>query len=237
MLERLNDLKPKDKITIICGIIILVAALFVVGTGFDKDYNIKPVMKVNSEKIKELMNKELGNNYTITIKETTNTKENKNIYYYDGRLKLYETTKSEYGYLEYNGKMYQMNGDTKELTKYNEELSFINNPFYDLDLIKEFTNNCEYEYVSENKAKCNIKLKDYLTYHNNKYATTYIGNDYNIIVEVTYSDKINSIVIDYSAFNKTVNLSDEKLIVNVTYRYNSNNFDIIYENYKDILES
>lgn len=236
MLERFSELSTKEKITLICGGIVLVTALFVMGTGFNNDLNIKPVNKVNNEQIKELMKKELGDNYTITIKETTGTRENKYIYYYDGKLKLYETSKSEYGYLEYNGKMYQMNGDTKELTKYNEKLTFMNNPYYDLELIKDFTDSCEYEYVSSNKAKCNIKLKDYLTYHNNKYGTTYVGNDNYIVINVTYKDKIASIEIDYSVFNKTVNLSDEKVIVNINFRYNANNFDIIYENYKDILE-
>lgn len=236
MLERFNELNSKEKLSLICGCIVLIAAIFVMGTGFNNEMNIKPVNKVNNEQIKELLNKELGDNYTITIKETTGTKENKYIFYYDGKLKLYETSKFEYGYLEYNGNMYQMNGDTKELIKYNEKLSFINNPYYDLDLIKDFTNSCEYEYVSSNKAKCNVKLNDYLTYHNNKYGTTYMGNDNDIIVNVTYNDKVNSIEIDYSAFNKTVNLSDEKVTINIAFRYNSNNFDIIYENYKDILE-
>ena len=179
---------------------------------------------------------ELGENYTVIINETTGETKNKHIYYYDGKLKLYETSKSEYGYLEYNGKMYQMNADTKELTIYDDKIPFMNNPYYDLELIKDFTNTCEYEFVSSNKAKCNIKLKDYLTYHNSKYGTTYIGNDNNIVIYVTYKDKINSIEIDYSVFNKTINLSDEKMLVEINFRYNTNNFDIIYENYKDILE-
>ncbi len=232
----LKNLNKKDKLTLICGLILLLAVLFVIGTGIDKDINIKPVNKVNNEQIKELLNQELGKNYTVIINETTGETKNKHIYYYDGKLKLYETSKSEYGYLEYNGKMYQMNADTKELTIYDDKIPFMNNPYYDLELIKDFTNTCEYEFVSSNKAKCNIKLKDYLTYHNNKYGTTYIGNDNNIVIYVTYKDKINSVEIDYSVFNKTINLSDEKMLVEINFRYNTNNFDIIYENYKDILE-
>lgn len=232
----LKNLNKKDKLTLICGLILLLAVLFVIGTGTDKDMNIKPVNKVNNEQIKEMLNQELGENYTVIINETTGETKNKHIYYYDGKLKLYETSKSEYGYLEYNGKMYQMNADTKELTIYDDKIPFMNNPYYDLELIKDFTNTCEYEFVSSNKAKCNIKLKDYLTYHNSKYGTTYIGNDNNIVIYVTYKDKINSIEIDYSVFNKTINLSDEKMLVEINFRYNTNNFDIIYENYKDILE-
>ena len=232
----LKNLSKKDKLTLICGLILLLAVLFVIGTGIDKDINIKPVNKVNNEQIKEMFDQELGENYTVIINETTGETKNKHIYYYDGKLKLYETSKSEYGYLEYNGKMYQMNADTKELTIYDDKIPFMNNPYYDLELIKDFTNTCEYEFVSSNKAKCNIKLKDYLTYHNSKYGTTYIGNDNNIVIYVTYKDKINSIEIDYSVFNKTINLSDEKMLVEINFRYNTNNFDIIYENYKDILE-
>lgn len=237
MLEKFNDLNTKEKTTVICGIIVLIVLIFVLATGLNKKIDYKPVNKVNNNQIKELLNKELGDNYTITIKETTGIKENKHIFYNDGKLKLYESSKSEYGYLEYNDKLYQMDGNTKELTRYYEKLSFINNPYYDLELIKEFTNQCEYEFVSTTKAKCDIKLSDYLTYHNKKYGTTYVGNDNNIVVNIAYKDKINSIEIDYSEFNKTVNLSEEKLMVSINFRYNSNNFDIIYENYKDILES
>jgi hypothetical protein len=235
MLEKFNDLNFKEKTTVICGIIILLVGILVMGNGNNK-IELNSVPNINNEKIKEIMNKDLGEDYTLTIKETIGLTENKYIFYKDENLKLYESSDQKYGYLEYKGKFFQMDGETKELTRYTEDLPFLKNPHFDLELIKEFTNNCEYQYISQSSAKCDIKLKDYLTYHNNKYGTSYIGNDNNIVFTVTYSDKINEINIDYTAFNKTVNLSEENLNVNIKFRYNSNNFDIVYDNYQSILE-
>ena len=237
MLEKFNELNSKDKLTIICGVIILLAAIFVLGTGFNKNQNTKPVNVINNAHINTLIDKELGNNYTITINETAGVKEHKHIYYYDGKLKLYESTKSEYGYLEYNNNVYEMNATTKELTKYNEKISFMNNPLYDYDLIKKITDSCDYKFVSSKKVECNITLREYLKYHNEKYGTTYVGNDDYINIYISYTDKLNSIEINYTTFNKIVNLSNETINIKLSFRYNSNNFDNIYNAYKDILES
>lgn len=236
MLERFEELEKKEKLTLVCGAIMLIAAIFVMGTGFNRDNNLKPVNKVNNEQVNEVINKELGDNYTMTVEETVGQKKNKYVFYSTEKIKLYESSKEEKGYLEYNNKMFEMDGKTRELTKYEGKPSYINNPFYDLDLIKEFTGTCEYEYAGPNEAKCNIKLKDYLTYHNSKYGTTYVGNDDYIVLNVRYGEKLNEINIDYTVFNKTINISEEKMNININIRYNSNNFDVIYENYKEILE-
>ena len=128
MLERFEELEKKEKLTLVCGAIMLIAAIFVMGTGFNRDNNLKPVNKVNNEQVNEVINKELGDNYTMTVEETVGQKKNKYVFYSTEKIKLYESSKEEKGYLEYNNKMFEMDGKTRELTKYEGKPSYINNP-------------------------------------------------------------------------------------------------------------
>ena len=234
MLDKFNDLNSKDKLTLICGAVFLVVMLFVLSTGFDGDIP-KPVFKVNTEEVNALID-DLGDNYVITLTSKIGETESKYIHYYDGRFHLYESDKSEFGYLEYNNKRYKMDGVTKDLTEYDESVGFIDNPLYDYELVKNFTDNCNYEYVTENKASCKITLNEYLSYHNNKYNTSYVGSDSEYItIDVVYGSKLSLLTVDYTSYNKSVNLSDENLIVKFDIQYNVNNFDTIYDNYKDVL--
>ena len=234
MLEKFNDLSFKDKTTVVCGIIVLIVIVFVLSTGFEGDIP-KPVFKVDTVLVNSLID-DLGDNYVISISDTTGEKTTNHIHYYDGRLDLYESDSSEYGYLEYNGKRYQMDASTMKLTEYDGNVGYIDNPLYDYDLIKSFTDSCNYEYVDSNHATCKIILNEYLNYHNTKYNTSYIGSDIEYIkLDVYYGNKLNSLKIDYSAYNKFVNTSSDNLVVEFSFKYNSNNFDTIYDNYKDIL--
>lgn len=234
MLEKFNDMNLKDKITVICGVVVLIVIIFVLSTGFDRTLP-KPVFEANSEQINTLID-DLGDNYTMNITDTTGSVTKNYIHYYDGRLHLYESENDNFGYLDYNGNRYQMDGLTKELTLFTGSVGYIDNPLYDYELIKTFTDNCDYEYVNENKATCKITLNDYLSYHNTKYNTSYVGNDSEYInISVSYGTRLNSIEIDYSAYNKVVNLAEDNVLVKIKFNYNSNNFNTIYDNYKDVL--
>lgn len=234
MLEKFNDMSAKDKVTVVCGFIVFLVMVFVLSTGFEGDIP-KPVFSVNMDELNSILD-DLGNNYTINIKDTTGDKTVNYIYYFDGKLKLYESDNDQYGYLEYNGKRYQMNGVTKELVEYEESVGFIDNPLYDYDLIKNFTDSCNYEYVSDNNASCKITLNEYLKYHNNKYNTSYVGSDSDFItLNIIYGKRVNSIKIDYTAYNKVVNYGEDNVNIEFSISYDSNNFDTIYDNYKDVL--
>lgn len=234
MLDKFNDMNLKDKTTVICGIIMLFVIIFVLSTGFNRGLP-KPVFEVDSDEINLIID-DLGDNYTMNITDTTGNVVKNYIHYYDGRFHLYENENDNIGYLEYNGNRYQMDGLTRELTLFTGNVGYIDNPLYDYDLIKTFTDNCKYEYVNENKATCKISLNEYLSYHNTKYNTSYVGNDTDYInISVSYSKKLNSIEIDYSAYNKVVNLAEDNVFVKIKFNYNSNNFNIIYDNYKDVL--
>lgn len=234
MLEKFNDLSLKDKTTVICGFIMLLVIIFVLSTGFDRTLP-KPVFKADSEQINSVID-DLGDNYTMNITDTTGSVTKNYIHYYDGRFHLYESENDNVGYLDYKGNRYQMDGVTRELTLFTGTVGYIDNPLYDYELIKTFTDNCDYEYVNENKATCKITLNDYLSYHNTKYNTSYVGNDTDYInINVSYAKRLNSIEIDYSAYNKVVNLAEDNVLVKIKFNYNSNNFDTIYDNYKDVL--
>ncbi len=234
MLDKFNDMSGKDKLTVVCGVIFLFVMIFVLSTGFKGELP-KHDFKVNAEEVNSVID-DLGDNYIINITETNGDKISNHIYYYDGKIYLYESDTSEYGYLEYNDKRYQMDGVTRELSEYDETVGYIDNPLYDYELIKNFTDSCNYEYLNRNQASCKITLNEYLTYHNSKYNTSYIGSDYEYItIKISYSNKLNMIEIDYSAYNKIVNLGENNVIVKFDFKYNVNKFDAIYENYKDVL--
>lgn len=234
MLEKFNDLSLKDKITVICGGIFLLVMLFVLGTGFKGDIP-KTEFKVNAEELNKIID-DLGNNYTVTISDTSGDKVSKFIHYYDGKIHLYESEDNDYGYLEYNGKRFRMDGLTRELVEYDESVGYIDNPLYDYDLIKDFTKSCDYEYVNMNSANCKISLNEYLRYHNSKYNTSYVGvDDEFITLSITYGKRLSYLKIDYSSYNKIVNLGENNNFVEFSFKYNVNDFTSIYDNYKDVL--
>lgn len=223
MLEKFNDMSSKDKLSIICGLVVLIALIFVLLTGFKGDLPDN-VYTVDSEKINQMVF-DLGDNYVMTINETTSDNSYEHIYYYDSRLKLYESNTSEYGFLEYNDKMYKMNVETKELTLYEDSVSFLNNPYYDFDLIKKMTEFCDYEYLSSNSVNCSVSYNDYSKLYNEKYGVKYDDVSDFIAITITYGEKISYMSIDYGEVD-----------VSFTFKYGSSNYDIIYDNYKDILE-
>lgn len=223
MLEKINDFSSKEKLSIICGLVVLVALIFVLSTGFEGSLPDN-VYTIDNEEINQLFF-DLGDNYVITINETTSDNSYEHIYYYDGRLKLYESDTSEYGFLEYNDKMYKMNAETKELTLYEDSVSFLNNSYYDFDLIKKMTELCDYEYLSSNSVSCNVSLDNYSKLYNEKYGIEYDGVSDFITITITYGEKISYMSIDYGDID-----------VSFTFKYHNSNYEIIYDNYKDILE-
>ena len=235
MLEKLNDLNNKDKLTLFCGFVVLVCVIFIFST--DNISNNVPVKEEKVDNINEIINNR-GDNYTLTINETLGEDIYEHIFYEDSKLKLYESTTSEFGFLKYDNKLFVVDGETKKLQINNKDASFINSFYYDYDFIKEFTKSCEYEYVLNNKVQCKLSLNEYLKYYNNRYNTNYSGNDYEFIdINISYGKKIKTINIDYSLFDKLINADDKKHIVDLSFNYTKNDFSEIYDNYKDVLES
>ena len=230
-----ENLSSKDKMFLVCAAIVFFMILFVFMTGFNNKIPNKEI-KIDNNQINEKINN-LGENYILNISYTTGNVVENYIFYKEDKMMFYEKEGDTSVYLKYNDNMFVIDGPSKEMSKYDGGVSYINNPYYDYELIQEFTKSCDYKFDSLNNVSCKLPLNTYLSYHNSKYGTNYVGEDGTIDIYVTYVNRVNKIKIDYTSFNKYVNQSDEDVIVEIKLKYNTNNFEVIYDNYKEILES
>ena len=233
----LDNLDNNDKITLICGGVVLFVILFVIGTGFisDSDKNNEKVF--DSKKINELFNKN-NDSYTMSITRNLNNEFVNVIYYTDGKLELFESDTIDYGIIRYNDKLFCLNSSDMELSICNDENSFINDSFYDYDFIKLFTSECEYNLIEDGHVACNVKAKNFFEKYNYLNNTSFVGNDENVLVDVFYNGiGLSKLSIDYSEVYNVMNISNDKLIFNISFSLESNDFSEIYDHYKDVLES
>lgn len=236
MLERLNNLDNKDKGTLVCGGIILIVIIFVLVTGFNNEI-IKNNDSVNNEEVNKLFDN-IKDNYIMTINKNINNMNEEIIYYTDGKLELYESSIYEDGVIKYNNKLFCLNDESMELTDCDGEYDYVNDLFYDYSFIKSLLSECDYRRVSDNNVTCNVSLNNFFEKYNNMNNTEYVGDEREIVFDIVYnSSYISKISVDFSDVYNIIHGFDDKFSLNIKFNVNGNNFDKIYEYYKDILEA
>lgn len=215
--------KPTDnQVTIVCGIIFLIAVLFVLVTDGTEKEKVKKEPNVDIEFVNKILD-EVNNNYSVEITSYTGDKVFN--YYTDGNVKLYETDKD---YIIYNNESYILNEDMT-VTK-NKINDIVNDGYFDVNFIINTMNKCSYEYENTNNVKCNLKVTDYINAYNEKYNTSYDNfSADNITINVTYADNhLYMLKIDYTLANEKINDVNEKTFYNFKFS------DIGKNDYKDV---
>lgn len=218
------------------GILIVLILIFMIlfiifsGNGSRKNNKKYPLTHEDLNKLLDM----IGDNYTLDIDETINGKMNNIIYSRDSKLELYESNNKAYMY--YKNKLYEINQDNYKI-KNVDNLSFVDNPFYNINLLKNVFKHCKLEYVNNVKSICNIKSNDYLNEYNLMYNTTFSGNDdiikFNLVYYNTGIGKIN---VDYSNINRIINNNYDSVKYGIRIDdLNKNNFDDFINYYKDTL--
>lgn len=195
--------------------------------------------EVNKEDILLLFN-QIENNYALTITQTVNDETKTLELLTNSRVNLYEGDMLDRdGYLYYDGKLFYIDSDNYKIVKTDKQYDFINDPYYDLNMIKRIVNYCEFSYENEVKANCKMKLSEYFKEYNEKYNTNYNVDDdkeLNIVV-VHYSNKIEKVIIDYSDINKIIKDSDDEVSYGIRFDdYDDNTIQEIFNKYKTEIE-
>lgn len=236
MLERFNDLNNKDKSTLVCGIVVVLMIIFVFSTGFFSKPSVKE-NNVSSEEINKLFDN-VKDNYVININKNINNMNEKIIYYTDNKLELFENDIYEDGVIRYNGNIFCLDSDTMELNQCDSEYNYVYDSFYDFKFIKLLTSDCKYKYISNYKVSCDVSLNSFFRIYNELNNTSYIGNDNNISFDIDYNDLyITKINVDFSDAYNIIYGTNDRFLLNMKLSLGGNDFNKIYEHYKDILEA
>ena len=214
--------------------------VFILATPNKTDEDDKGNGEVSSEDILLLFN-QIENKYSLTITESIDNVTKKLTFITNSNINLYEGDMLDNdGYLYYNDKLYYINEDEKKLTETNKKYDFINDPYYDIDLIKRVVNHCEFGYETDARSKCTIKLNDYFEEYNNKYNTEYkVEDEEKLDFDIVhYPTKIEKIIIDYSRINKIINNKDESISYGIRFDdYDDETINEIFNNYKQELNN
>ena len=180
----------------------------------------------------------IGSKYSISINElidnvtyNLNITTDSNTYLYDGSLL------GKGGYIYHNNKLFYVDDEFK-LSKEENKYDFVNNPFSNLELIKNTIKYCEYSNKKTNTINCSIKLSDYIVEYNNLYNDI-IGVSENSIItyKIRFNQKnITGINVDYSDINKLLNNSNSKIIYDISFeKFDEKSFEAIVNGYSDEL--
>ena len=92
--------------------------------------------------------------------------------------------------------------------------------------------------ISNYKVSCDVSLNSFFRIYNELNNTSYIGNDNNISFDIDYNDLyITKINVDFSDAYNIIYGTNDRFLLNMKLSLGGNDFNKIYEHYKDILEA
>ncbi len=205
---------------IIFGGILLLMLIFALALKGKHVKQKEKIVEATVEELSSLMSK-IGDNYSLHITEKINNVSKELFFDTDGVSKLYDgSLLGEDGILVYNNKNYILyakdikNIGTAKLHSYKGDTRFINDPFYNIDLIKKMINYCELSQKNIVRVNCEVKLSDYLIEYNKMYNKNISANyDTKMIFDIVYykNDSIGKIFVDYTDANRVINNTDDSV--------------------------
>ena len=226
------DIKSIRIILFLLFFVFMMCVIFYAGGSF-KDNTKKDV---NKEEIIRLFDM-ISDNYSLEIEKKVNGNVENIVYYKTSNAEMYEL--DDYLYFVYKNKTYKIGINDGKIKKINDELYFTNDELSNFELIKSLIKYCEFSYINDVKANCKIKYSDYLKEYNLKYNTDYVLNYDNIMSFdiVYYSDGLGKVIIDYTNINQVIHYDNSDIVYGIRVKdVNSNDFSIIFDNYKDIIK-
>ena len=210
---------------IIIGLIIMIVFICISGRNSSIKKN-----SITNAKLNEFLD-QIKDNYTLNIDETINGKLTNIIYSRDSNLETYEINKV--AYLYYNNKLFSIDNNTYKLKK-ESILPFLNNPYYDINLIKNVFKHCELKHINVVKSTCTISFNDYINEYNTLYNQSVTLEEGKLIFDIIYSSTgISKINVDYSAINRIIKIDNSSIKYGI--RINNvgkNNYNEFLEYYK-----
>ena len=209
-------------ILIVVVITIMMVFIFISGSNA----SIKK-SSITNDKLNEYMDR-IKDNYTLNIDETINGKLTSIIYSRDSSLETYET--NNIAYLYYNNKLFSIDNKTYKLKK-ESILPFVNNPYYDINLIKNAFKHCELKYINVVKSTCTVSVNDYINEYNTLYNQNITSTEGSLFFDIIYSSTgVSKINVDYSKINRIIKIDNS--IIKYGIRINN----IGKNNYSDFLD-
>lgn len=242
--EKYNIKSDSLKLIIFGGILLLLLIFTLTMKGRHVNQKEK-IVEVTVEELSLLMDK-IGDNYSLQITEKINNETKELFFDTDSKAKLYDGSLiGEDGILVYNNKNYILYAKDIEdigsakLHSYKGDTSFINDPFYNINLIKNMLKYCELSQKNVVRVNCEVKLSDYLNEYNVLYNKNVSTNyDTKMIFDIVYykNDSIGKIFVDYTDANKVINNNDDNVYYEIVLvSTNENDFSDIISFFKKSL--
>lgn len=210
---------------IIIGLIIMIVFICISGSNSSIKKN-----SITNDKLNEYLD-QIKDNYTLNIDETVNGKLTNIIYSRDSILETYEV--NGIAYLYYNNKLFSIDNDTYKLKK-ESILPFLNNPYYDINLIKNVFKHCELKHINVVKSTCTVSFNDYINEYNTLYNQSVTLEEGKLTFDIIYSSTgISKINVDYSPINRIIKIDNSSIKYGI--RINNvgkNNYNEFLEYYK-----
>ncbi len=234
MIKKISE-KYKISETLITGILIvliltlMLVFIFATRSGAKKFKNDRVL---TSENLELLLNR-INDNYTLNMDEIINGELNNVIYSRDSKMETYELYNK--AYLYYNNNLFEINEENYKIKKISKE-PFVDNPFYNINLLKKVFSHCEFERINNVKSICKVKFSDYILEYNNLYNQNINPVDNIIKFELIYFDDLSKINVDYTDINRIINNNSKSIKYGIRIEdIDKNNYDIFYEKYKKTL--
>lgn len=217
------------------GIFFLTVLFVLLSNPNNSQISNKEKLVVNKEEMIKLLD-DIQDNYSLKIEENLNDEIKNYEYNRDSNIELLTENNTNYGYILYNNKQYKVLEDAS-ISKMKKMHPLFDNNYVKYDFIKGLLKTCDFKYIDSTNASCSINVNDFIQYLNNTLGTTNdLVSQEEIYVNITYTDKIYSIKIDYSNYIKLIS-DDEKLSYEMIFSdINKNDYSEIIDHYKDVLE-
>lgn len=236
--EKISNIRITNNVKLILVLIFFVVSIIFIANNRLRYDNKLEEKVANKIKIIELLNK-VDDNYSLSVTKKYKDKSENINYQKSDKIQLYSGDNLAHdGFIVYNDQVFYSDSQEEKIHKDNKTYDFLNDNYLDMNLYKKVINYCEFEYISNTKSTCNIRLSDFIKAYNDLYDTNFeVISDSDLTFDVTYSTyRFNEINIDYTKIDEIINPNKESTIYNIKInRFDSSLVNTIYEYFKEDL--
>ena len=217
-----ENMDNKTKLLVMFFIFALMI-MFLISSRIDNTNKQNTIIK-NNKKVLELLRK-VDNNYSLDI---TVNDENHFKYSNYNDLKIYNVNNKMY--LFYKNQLYEYDNGSITVSTDNINLDYY--IYYGIDFIKQYIYNS-----TCSEKSCSLKSGDLINIRNKAKGISYRVVDKNLITfNLTYSDKIEQIDVDYSYVQNIIYNDNKKMNYKIIF-VDSEDYSTIYSNISSYVES